>query len=61
MAYGGADLADLLDGVVGGIGAAASIIDEPEPEDNDTLEWHSDSKALAEERRRKERLGMHMS
>ena len=59
MAPDGVDLAGVLDGVVGSISAAASVIDEPE--DGEEIEWHSDSKALAEERRRKERLGMHMS
>ena len=60
MASGGADFAGVLDGVVGGI-AAASIIDEPEPEDNEDIDRHSDSRALAEERERKERLGLHIS
>jgi len=36
----------------------ASIMDEPE-EDED-IERHSDSKVLAEEIRRKDALGMHM-
>ena len=44
--------------LVSGIADVASIIDEP-TEDED-IEWHSDSKALAEEIRRKEALGMHM-
>ena len=44
--------------LVAGIADVASIIDEPE-EDED-IERHSDSKVLAEEIRRKEALGMHM-
>ena len=44
--------------VIAGIADVAAIIDEPE-EDED-IEWHSDSKVLAEEIRRKEALGMHM-
>ncbi len=60
MAPDGVDHAGVLDGVVGGI-AAASIIDEPEPEDNEDIDRHSDSRALAEERRRKEQLGLHIS
>ena len=59
MAPDGVDLAGVLDGVVGSISAAASVIDEPE--DGEEIERHSDSKALAEERRRKEQLGLHMS
>ena len=59
MAPDGVDLAGVLDGVVGSISAAASVIDELE--DGEEIERHSDSKALAEERRRKEQLGLHMS
>ena len=44
--------------LVAGIADVAAIIDEPE-EDED-IERHSDSKVLAEEIRRKEALGMHM-
>lgn len=44
--------------IVADIADVASIIDEPE-EDED-IERHSDSKVLAEEIRRKEALGMHM-
>ncbi len=44
--------------VIAGIADVAAIIDEPE-EDED-IERHSDSKVLAEEIRRKEALGMHM-
>ena len=48
----GADL------VVAGIADVAAIMDEPQ-EDED-IDRHSDSKVLAEEIRRKEALGMHM-
>ncbi len=44
--------------LVAGIADVAAIVDEPE-EDED-IERHSDSKVLAEEIRRKEALGMHM-
>ncbi len=44
--------------VIAGIADVAAIIDEPQ-EDED-IERHSDSKLLAEEIRRKEALGMHM-
>lgn len=44
--------------LVAGIADVAAIIDEPD-EDED-IERHSDSKVLAEEIRRKEELGMHM-
>ncbi len=44
--------------VVAGIADVAAIIDEPE-EDED-IDRHSDSKVLAEEIRRKKALGMHM-
>ncbi len=48
---------DTLD-LIAGIADVAAIIDEPE-EDED-IDRHSDSKVLAEEIRRKEALGMHM-
>ena len=48
---------DTLD-LVAGIADVAAIMDESE-EDED-IEWHSDSKVLAEEIRRKEALGMRM-
>lgn len=44
--------------LIAGIADVAAIMDEPE-EDED-IKRHSDSKALAEEIRRKEALGMHM-
>lgn len=52
------DFADSAVDLVAGIADVAAIIDEPE-EDED-IERHSDSKLLAEEIRRKEALGMHM-
>ncbi|MBR6624198.1 MAG: relaxase, partial [Ruminococcus sp.] len=52
------DFADGAALVIAGIADVAAIIDEPE-EDED-VERHSDSKVLAEEIRRKEALGMHM-
>ena len=54
----GCDFTDGAALVIAGIADVASIMDEPE-EDED-IEWHSDSKVLAEEIRRKEALGMHM-
>ena len=54
----GCDFADGAALVIAGIADVASIIDEPE-EDED-IERHNDSKVLAEEIRRKEALGMHM-
>ena len=58
---GGADRSAALD-IIGGIAALASIIEE-EPEPADDTEYareHIDSKALAEERERKEAHGIHM-
>ena len=52
------DFADGAALVIAGIADVASIMDEPE-EDED-IERHSDSKVLAEEIRRKEALGMRM-
>ena len=52
------DFADGVLDLVAGIADVASIMDEPE-EDED-IERHSYSKVLAEEIRRKEALGMHM-
>ena len=54
----GCDFADGALDLVAGIADVAAIMDEP-TEDED-IEWHSDSKVLAEEIRRKEALGMHM-
>ena len=54
----GCDFADGALDHVAGIADVAAIMDEP-TEDED-IEWHSDSKVLAEEIRRKEALGMHM-
>lgn len=44
--------------LIAGIADVAAIIDEPEEEED--IERHSDSKVLAEEIRRKKALGMHM-
>ncbi len=52
------DFAEGAVDIVAGIADVAAIIDEPE-EDED-IERHSDSKLLADEIRRKEALGMHM-
>jgi len=52
------DFADGAVDLVAGIADVAAIMDEPE-EDED-IDRHSDSKVLAEEIRRKEALGMHM-
>ena len=47
--------------IVGGIAALASIIeDEPVDDDTEYAREHTDSKALAEERERKEAHGIHM-
>ena len=54
------DLAVSLDSIVGGVTAVASMIDD-EPADDTEYAWeHTDSKALAEERERKEAHGIHM-
>ena len=54
------DLAVSLDSFVGGVTAVASIIEDEPAEDNEYAREHTDSKALAEERERKEALGIHM-
>ena len=47
--------------IIGGIAALASIIeDEPVDDDTEYAREHTDSKALAEERERKEAHGIHM-
>ena len=57
---GGADRIAAPD-IVGGIAAMASIIeDEPVDDDTEYAREHVDSKALAEERERKEAHGIHM-
>lgn len=52
------DIAVGVDSIIGGIAALASIIDEPNDEED--IDRHTDSKALAEEEKRKESLGYHM-
>jgi hypothetical protein len=54
------DLAVSLDSVVDGVTAVASIIEDESAEDTEYAREHVDSKALAEERERKEALGIHM-
>lgn len=54
------DLAVGLDSFVDGVTALASMIDDEPAEDNEYAREHIDSKALAEERERKEALGIHM-
>ena len=56
---GGADRSAAPD-IVGGIAALASMIEDEPAEDNEYAREHVDSKALAEERERKEALGIHM-
>lgn len=54
------DLAVGLDSIVGGITAMASLIEDEPADDIEYAREHVDSKALAEERERKEALGIHM-
>lgn len=55
------DFAVSIDSVVGGVTAVASMIeDEPVDDDTEYAREHVDSKALAEERERKEAHGIHM-
>ena len=54
------DLAVGIDSIVGGVTAMASMIDDEPTEDNEYAREYTDSKALAEERERKEALGIHM-
>ena len=56
---GGADRSVAPD-IVGGIAALASIIEDEPADDTEYAREHTDSKALAEERERKEALGIHM-
>lgn len=51
-------IADNIDSIVGGVAALASIINEPNDEED--IDGHNDSKVLAEEEKRKESLGYHM-
>ena len=50
----------MLDGVIRDISDAVTLIDEPEPDTSKSNEDHTDSKRFAEERRRKEQLGIHI-
>ena len=54
------DLAVGLDSIVSGVTAVASIIEDEPADDTEYAREHVDSKALAEERERKEALGIHM-
>ena len=54
------DLAVGLDSIVGSVTAVASMIDDEPADDTEYAREHPDSKALAEERERKEALGIHM-
>ena len=54
------DFAVGLDSFVGGVTAVASLIEDEPAEDTEYAREHVDSKALAEERERKEALGIHM-
>ncbi len=54
------DLAVGLDSIVGGVTAVASLIEDEPADDTEYAREHTDSKALAEERERKEALGIHM-
>lgn len=54
------DLAVSLDSFVGGVATMASIIENEPVDDTEYAREHVDSKALAEERERKEALGIHM-
>ena len=56
---GGADRGAAPD-IVGGIAAVASIIEDEPADDTEYAREHVDSKALAEERERKEAHGIHM-
>ena len=49
-----------LDSIVSGVATMASMIDDEPAEDTEYAREHVDSKALAEERERKEALGIHM-
>ena len=56
---GGADRSAAPD-IIGGIAALASIIEDEPADDTEYAREHVDSKALAEERERKEAHGIHM-
>ena len=54
------DLAVGIDSIVGGVATMASIIEDEPADDTDYAREYVDSKALAEERERKEAHGIHM-
>jgi len=54
------DLAVGIDSIVGGVAAMATLIEDEPAEDTEYAREHTDSKALAEERERKEAHGIHM-
>ena len=54
------DLAVGFDSIVGSVTAVASMIEDEPADDTEYAREHIDSKALAEERERKEALGIHM-
>ena len=54
------DLAVGIDSIVGGVAAMAALIEDEPADDTEYAREHVDSKALAEERERKEALGIHM-
>ena len=56
---GGADRVSAHD-IIGDIAAMASIIEDEPADDTEYAREYVDSKALAEERERKEALGIHM-
>lgn len=60
MVHDSSDFASVLDGVIHDISSVAALIDKLEPDTSKPIESQSDSKLLAEERRRKELLGIHM-
>ena len=54
------NLAVSLDSIVGGVATMASMIEDEPADDTEYAREHIDSKALAEERERKEAHGIHM-
>jgi len=54
------DLAVGIDSIVGGVAAMATLIEDEPAEDTEYAREYTDSKALAEERERKEAHGIHM-
>ena len=54
------DLAVGIDSIVGGVATMATIIEDEPVDDTEYAREYVDSKALAEERERKEAHGIHM-